>query len=187
MKTPLRASFGIAPNPDGGKYGSMGAGAPGVKTVDREQFVPGYHAREPTESYYLPPDVQVKRPSSPSGSASRRGSLAATPFALSRKNTIESESDYAGSPRNTNGAYLVEVGSQEDRPRIWGHADFARISENPAMEAKAEEEAQARAAGGSGENGNEEEGEDGERRPLLSRIGKMFSNSNSGKSDEQQR
>ena len=55
------------------------------------------------------------------------------------------------------------------------------------MEAKAEEEAQARAAGGSGENGNEEEGEDGERRPLLSRIGKMFSNSNSGKSDEQQR
>lgn len=39
MMTPLRASFGIASNPDGGKYGSVGATGTGVKAVDRKDCV----------------------------------------------------------------------------------------------------------------------------------------------------
>lgn len=123
----------------------------------------------------------MKRPDSPSDWSSRRSSEAGghRDLTLSRRSTLESNASepFNSPPRqNANGAYLIEIDGHENRPRVWGHADLTRdrIQENPSAEAQAAEGSVTPIAERS--DPTEAEGdEQGERKPLLGRIGKFVS------------
>ncbi len=219
---PLRNSFGIAAHghhpssgshhdgtstPGGGRYGSVGTSGGGGAVAYKSGSTSSSSTTIGPSGAAAAGAVGNSAHPTAGEPPSRRGS---SQRFLSRQNTIESESGDSfvhgggGSPSrhnpHINGAYLVEVGSHDDRPRIWGHADFARerISESPAAEARAEQReereqqqqqqaeaakrnAEIRKAVGEGETGADRDEEDGESRPLLSKFGQIFGGSGKDK------
>ncbi|PWY99804.1 DUF21-domain-containing protein [Testicularia cyperi] len=192
MKAPLRSSYGTIGimDPDGNAKHDAKYGLPGNNTravnkvaIKRPGSPSSYTAsRKPSGSYE--PSTPLRRESTSSMASSTDGTYYQD---LHRAAMINQGSLPNGSYTGTlhHEPYIVEVGSQDNKPRIIMVGD---IQERPGAEERArqdEEERQDTVRNGpkQQQQSQQKDSQDGERRPLLDGIKKVFGSSGEGEGD----